>query len=79
MNYELIIVAAIAVLGIILSGKFWLNLKNLIKQSSEFMEAVSDAIADDKIDNAEIINILDEAKDVGVAAICIMKLIKGKS
>ena len=76
MNWELIILAAIALLGVILSGKFWLNLKHLIKQTSELMDAVSDAIEDDRIDNAEIVKILDEAKDVGLAAISIIKLVK---
>jgi len=78
MNWELIVVALIAVLGLILSGAFWTKLKNLVMQVAELMDAVSEAIQDDKVDNAEITKILSEAKDVAEATVGILGLFKKK-
>ena len=78
MNYELIALIVVAVLGVIFSGKFWLNLKHLIMQTAEFMDVLSGALDDDKIDNDEIAKILKEAGDVGKAAVGIVALFNKK-
>ena len=76
MDWGLIAVVVVAVLSIVFSGAFWLRFKNLVKQTSELMVIVSAAIEDNSIDNAEITEILKEAKDVGEAAIDIFLLFK---
>jgi len=74
LNWELVLVATIAILGIIFSGTFWSKLKHVIVQTRELIDAIADAVVDDRIDNAEIIKILKEAKDVGAASLGIYKL-----
>ena len=78
MNYGLWIGVIIGLLGILFSGGFCLKLRDLARETSELMDAVADALDDGNVDNADVIRILKEMRDVGVAAVRIAALFKGR-
>jgi len=71
MNWELILLIVVVVLG---SLSAWAGFKKLINSMRDLMVTVADAIADDNIDNAEIIQILKDAKGVAKSFMEIVKL-----
>ncbi len=73
MDWQMISVIVIIILGAIGGGLF-IKLKNLMKQTKEFIDYLVDALEDDKISAEEIADILKEGKDVAIAAMDIAKL-----
>lgn len=71
MNWELIALIAVVVIGVLGA---WAGFKQLINEARDLLCVIADAIADDNIDNAEIIAILKEAKELGKAFFEIVKL-----
>uniref|UniRef100_A0A6M3J9A4 Uncharacterized protein n=1 Tax=viral metagenome TaxID=1070528 RepID=A0A6M3J9A4_9ZZZZ len=51
------------------------KIKALIKESHELLEVIDDALADNKISQAELSAIVKEAKDVGTAILSIGSLL----
>ena len=68
--YEIIILVLMIVLAIA-GGK----LRAVIKEAHELLDVVDDALADNKISQAELSQIVKEAKDVGTAILAIGSLL----
>ena len=71
MNWELIALIAVVVLG---SLSAWAGFKKLINEVKDLMVVVADAIEDDQIDSIELAKILKEVGDIGKAYLEIAKL-----
>lgn len=73
---DLILSGVSLLLGIGVVGKVVGWLVGMIKETQEALASITDALADSKIDNAEIQKILKEAKDVVTAAKTIKDVLK---